>query len=206
MINSNTSNSNTRTLLLTLSIFFMIVTNGLGQKTLSGTKVLGGAITYNQTENAGYYEIGKLTELEILPSFGYFAKDDWMAGLALGYSQTKNGSSKTSGPIVNPFGRYYVHADNENLFFYFQLSYSLFTGKTKSEVNNVEISSGKWDISIAPGLTYFLSDKIAIDLSFRGIAYGVTDPNKDIDDDETKVTQIGLNSLKPYSLGFRWYF
>jgi len=62
------------------------------------------------------------------------------------------------------------------------------------------------DIALSPGLAYFFNEHWSVELGFRGIAYNKYDPDKDADDNESSTFEIGLNSLMPSTLGFRYYF
>lgn len=182
---------------------------GFGQ-IIKGTKAISGGISYSSTTQPGYLgEEDSNSSFEIIPGIGYFVSDGLLVGINLGYSTGKTttfgNEIKSSGFAAGPFARYYKQTSNDNFAFYGQLSFLYGSGK-ETDSNNQEIKSSAIDIALSPGLVYFFNDHWAVELGFRGIGYFVSDPDKDVDNDQTKTFEVGLNSLLPSTLGFRFHF
>ncbi|HEY3404080.1 MAG TPA: outer membrane beta-barrel protein [Ohtaekwangia sp.] len=182
-------------------------------QTVSGTKAIGGGINYTSESGLSGYEgdDGKQTDFSIMPTFGYFVSDNVMVGVAVGYLSSKSENlnfydEETTGFVVGPLARYYVHTTNESFAFYGQFTALFISGKTSYDGVDDETKSGGLDISISPGFAYFLNEHWALELGFRGIAYTKEDPDKDADDDEQTTFTLGLNSFMPATIGFRYHF
>jgi outer membrane protein len=182
---------------------------GFGQ-IIKGTKAIGGGLSYSSTIQPGYLgEDDSDSSFEIIPGIGYFVSDGLLIGINLGYSYGKTtafgGDTKSSGFAVGPLVRYYKPTSNENFAIYGQFSFLYGSGK-ETDSNNQETKTSAIDIAISPGFVYFLNNHWAVELGFRGIGYSSSDPDKDIDNDNVKTFDIGLNSFLPASLGFRFHF
>jgi outer membrane protein len=193
----------------TLFYLFCAIAIGSSAQLVKGTKMIGGGLTYSSTTEPYYInEDITTTSFEIMPGFGYFISDGFAVGLNVGYSSGKqkyiNVETKSSEFSVGPFARYYKQTSNENFAIYGQFSF-LF-GSGKQDNGNTDVKSSSMDISVSPGLAYFFNQHWAVELGFRGIGYYTSDPNKDADNNETTNFEVGLNSLMPASLGFRYHF
>jgi hypothetical protein len=178
---------------------------------VKGSKAIGGGISYSKTTQTGYTsETDSNSSLEIIPGFGYFVADGFLVGVNIGYNSGKvvqfGGETKTSGFMGGPFARYYKQTSKENFAVYGQLTTLFGSGKQTNSNNNQDIKTSSLDIALSPGIVYFINGTWAIELGFRGIGYSSTDPNKDVDNNEIKTFEVGLNSFLPSSLGFRIHF
>jgi hypothetical protein len=178
---------------------------------VKGSKAIGGGISYSKTTQTGYTsETDSNSSLEIMPGFGYFVADGFLVGVNIGYNSGKvvqfGGETKTSGFMGGPFARYYKQTSKENFAVYGQLTTLFGSGKQTSSNNNQDVKTSSLDIALSPGIVYFINGTWAIELGFRGIGYSSTDPNKDVDNNEIKTFEVGLNSFLPSSLGFRIHF
>jgi hypothetical protein len=178
---------------------------------VKGSKAIGGGISYSKTTQTGYTsETDSNSSLEIIPGFGYFVADGFLVGVNIGYNSGKvvqfGGETKTSGFMGGPFARYYKQTSKENFAVYGQLTTLFGSGKQTSSNNNQDVKTSSLDIALSPGIVYFINGTWAIELGFRGIGYSSTDPNKDVDNNEIKTFEVGLNSFLPSSLGFRIHF
>jgi hypothetical protein len=189
---------------------FICVTCFAFAQTVKGSKAIGGGFTYSKTTEPAYLsEEESSSSFDITPGFGYFLADGFMLGLNLGYSSGKTiafGSETTSsGFQVGPVARYYKHTSNESFAIYGQLSFLYGSGK-ETDTGNNETKNSSMDIAVSPGLAYFFNNHWAVELGFRGIGYYSSDPNKDVDNDNTNTFEIGLNSFLPSTLGLRFHF
>lgn len=187
----------------------LICIAGFGQ-IIKGTKAIGGGISYSSTTQPGYLgEEDSDSSFEIIPGFGYFVSDGLLIGINLGYSSGKTtafgGATKSSGFAVGPLARYYKQTSNENFAIYGQFSFLYGSGK-ETDSSNQETKTSAIDIAVSPGLAYFLNDHWVVELGFRGIGYNSLDPDNDVDNNNTKTFEVGLNSFLPSTLGLRFHF
>ncbi|MFZ6010647.1 MAG: outer membrane beta-barrel protein [Bacteroidota bacterium] len=199
---------------ISLVVFVCMTVLVAQAQTVAKTKMLGGGILYSSSKQTDYMDATtKQSEYSIIPSFGYFVKDKIAVGVNVGYvgGKSEGGFSNTvkeSGFVAGPFVRAYAHTSNNSLAVYGQFSVLLGSGKrtTESGAASTDIKNSDLDIALAPGLAYFFNQHWAFELGFRGISYAKNDPNKDLDNDEVSSFAIGLNSLLPSTLGFRYHF
>jgi hypothetical protein len=175
-------------------------------QTTQGSLTLGGGFRFT-SDKADYYS-EQTTSFNFQPSAGYFVVDNLAVGLTLSMTSTKyefinNGGSKRSEFVVGPFARYYKFTSNEKFAFTGEAGF-LFGSNTFKPNNGTETKGGSTYFYIAPGFTYFLSEKWGLDFQLRGITFSSTDPNKDVDNDKSSSFSFGIQSFSP-SLGFRFY-
>ena len=139
---------------------------------------LGGTISWNQFDN-GF----ESSELTILPSAGLFVSPTTSIGLNLGVSRFKNPIfDQQTGNIVDGTDRQFLigafarfHKPiSDNFYLFLQPSVAL--GFGNQEVGDVETADiNSFGVSIAPGLTYFLSPKFALEMSVNAFNYSKID-------------------------------
>ena len=162
----------------------------------AGTKLLTGSIGYSQqmretsnnTPNSQPLEL-KNKQFNITPGVGYFIADNLALGLQgnalltsnegytysgfpAGYNKTESKTRALSGGV---FGRYYKFV-GEKVAMYGQLgggyqnvyySNSVFGALTNSNGNREQ----GFYAGLLPGLVFFPTDKIGLELTLRGISY-----------------------------------
>jgi len=195
-------------------VLLVVITTVLHAQTIKGTKVVGGGLQL-QIEKAQDYENSetKTTDFSFIPSVGYFVIDNLAVGININYSTSKTentflnntNTTKSSSFAIGPFARYYMHTSNEDFVFYGQVT-ALFGSGKETDTNDNKTKTSSFDMALSPGLAYFFNEHWSVELGFRGIGYNKQDPDKDTEDDEYSTFQIGLNSLMPSTLGFRYYF
>jgi hypothetical protein len=197
-------------------MLLIIFINGLAfGQTVKGTFITGGGLGYSNQKSPGYLDTMEdvTSEFALVPSIGYFVMDRLAVGVNLGYGSTKTEQSygsitqttKGSSFAFGPFARYYKHTSNESFAIYGEFSMLFGSGKTTDYADNVT-KNKSFDVALAPGISYFFNEHWAFELGFTGISYTKEDPNKEIDDNELKTFNIGLNSLLPSTIGFRFLF
>lgn len=198
---------------LTLLLFIFMSSLSTFAQLVKGNKAIGGGLTYIKVTQPGYSIGGEANDsqatFQALPSFGYFFSDRLIAGINVGYSSTKitqfAAETTSSSFLVGPQVRYYMQTSNENFYVYGQLNFLFDFGKTKNGLSP-DVKTSGLDLALSPGLAYFLNQHWAVEMSFQGFGYSKTDPNKDVDNNEIKTVNIGLNSLLPSGIGFRFHF
>ncbi|HNU42724.1 MAG TPA: outer membrane beta-barrel protein [Cyclobacteriaceae bacterium] len=188
----------------------MFIAPAAWAQTTQGSKSIGGGFEYysNKQENIyGNYDY-ESSSFEIMPQVGYFIIDNLEVGVLLNYTSGKSGytqldPTKNSSFSVGPFARYYKFTSNERFAFTGTFSVSFGSGKT-TYPSSSESKTGNMGVFISPGFTYFLSEKWGLDFQLQGIGFSSNDPNKDVDDNNSKTITFGASSFTP-SIGFRFF-
>lgn len=175
-------------------------------QTEQGKIMVGGQVGF-QTSKVKDTDF-KNNSFSINPTVGYFVSDNLAIGTGIGYNWSKNEEDKTNSTKfdafqVSPFVRKY--SANGPVRFFAQLSVPMAWGTTTTEVNNVE-SKNKFEsygVELAPGLAYFPTSKIGIELKVRGLYYNYN--NNKTADRSTNTFGLDANSLAP-TLGVQFHF
>lgn len=146
---------------------------------------LGGGIRFNtaNSEHSGSLSTEKTSNysLGLSPSAGKFLSDKLTLGLALDFSLSGNKRedntetiSKSSGIGISPFLRYYALKWNKfsvygqgNIGIRFSRSSVKIAGNTINEPKNTSAY-----LSIYPGLSYDISDKLSLETSLNILSFG----------------------------------
>lgn len=139
----------------------------------------------------------KTTGFNIAPSAGYFVNENIAVGLSLGYNSLKNevpsnpvtSESKYTSFGVGAFGRYYFTPGNSFSLFG-QLGVGYESGKL--EQNSDESKTDSFNIGVAPGINYFVSEHFALEATFGILGYSTSKPDFD-GADSTNSFDFGLN-------------
>lgn len=195
--------------ILILSFTLVLVAPALWAQTTKGSIALGGGFGINSSKNENAYGNSDYTasSFQFRPVGGYFLADNLEVGLQLGVTSGKSGydgndPTKTSAFSAGPYARYYKFTSNERFAFTGQVGISF--GSGKSSFMNNETKTGNLGITIAPGFTYFISDKWGLDFQLDLLSYNSYDPNKDIDNNNQTSFSFGFDTFSP-SIGFRYY-
>ncbi|MFC3196503.1 outer membrane beta-barrel protein [Parapedobacter deserti] len=192
---------------------FLTMMAGLGvtmavnaQSTDKGTVIVGGNVSYDYKKVVDVD--GNTQHYAILPHVGYFVQNNFALGLGLGYSgeTTKSAADvKTSlGEFaVAPYARYYKGDGNVKLFG--QLAAPMAWG-TQHVDGDKTGTTERYGAALSPGIAYFPSSRLGIELSVRGLYYEYSS-QKPEGGSKVGVNEFGLNanSLAP-SIGINFYF
>ena len=142
----------------------------------------------------------KTSQFNISPKAGYFVTSNIALGVQLGYtSETEtdvNGLGETVDVDTNTFeagafGRYYFTPARDFSFFG-QLSVGYTSSKTEVEGEDGEYKENGFNLGLAPGISYFVSEHIALEATFGLLGYNTAKP--DVDGAESTDTfNIGAN-------------
>ncbi|MDM1293138.1 porin family protein [Sphingobacterium sp. N143] len=175
-------------------------------QTEKGKIMVGGQIGF-ETSKVKDTDI-KANSFSINPTVGYFVSDNWAVGTGIGYNwnkteSDKDNSIKVDAFQVSPFVRKYTA--NGPVRFFAQLSVPMAWGTETSTTNNVEAKEKfeRYGVELAPGLAYFPTSKIGIELKVRGLYYNYN-KNKTADV-STNTFGLDANSLAP-TLGVQFHF
>ncbi|MDR2271614.1 MAG: porin family protein [Sphingobacterium sp.] len=175
-------------------------------QTEKGKIMVGGQVGF-QTSKVKDTDF-KNNSFSINPTVGYFVSDNWAVGTGVGYDWSKNetnkdNSTKRDAFQVSPFVRKY--SANGPLRFFAQLSVPMSWGKTTTEETSVKSESKfeNYGVELAPGMAYFPTSKIGIELKVRGLYYNHN--NNKTADRSTNTFGLDANSLAP-TLGVQFHF
>ncbi len=181
---------------------------------LAGTTVqaqyfIGGNFSLNST--GGSIKSGETTtdketstSFTLSPQLGYFLSEDLAVGLGIGINSTREKSpgdpeviNKSTGFSIQPFARYYVLDMNKfSLFGEGQLSYSASSSKVESGGTTTEgPSTSTVGISVSPGISYNLNEKVALEAFINGfnLSYTHTTEKTDVGEREVKDRTSSFN-------------
>jgi hypothetical protein len=183
---------------LVLAMALLMVSTLSFAQITKGDIQLGGNAGFNKIKS-GSFERSQFT---LAPRAGLFVSDLTSVGLTIGYSSTDSNGTNSNLFQFGVYSRFHKMVA-ENFYIYLQPSLTLGTGSVKSE-NAPDIDTSTFNIGIAPGVTYFLSPKFALEMSLGSLAYNLTkDSNSTI---ESKTENYGLNlNLNTITLGFSYY-
>ena len=139
-----------------------------------GSVFVSGGFGYSSTEFANV----KTTNFAFTPRVGYFASKNIAIGLAVGNNSIKsvNGSNrvaKINEFSVGAFGRYYFTPDSKFSVFG-ELGFNINSSKnTVTQPFNPDFKSKSngFGVAFAPGISYFLSKKFAMEATWGILGY-----------------------------------
>lgn len=158
-----------------------------------GDVFISGALGFGSTKTGD----SKATGFEVAPSVGYFVTENIAVGVRLGFASDKTdvvdpivGELKQTTISAGAFGRYYFTPASKFSFFgELGLGYR----NTKSELGPGEIKTNGFAVQVAPGVSYFLSNNIALEASFGILGYSSDKPDFD-GADKTDSFAFGLDT------------
>jgi hypothetical protein len=135
-----------------------------------GDLFMTGSFGYTSTKTGDV----KTNEFSIAPRVGYFVTSNIAVGGQLGYvsgTETDEFDAETDTNVftVGAFGRYYfTPARNFSFFGHLGLDYA--SAKTEFEGGG-ETKADGFQLALAPGISYFVSDHIALEATFGALGY-----------------------------------
>lgn len=149
-----------------------------------------------------------------VPNVGYFISDNFSLGLQLGFSshnvKTNEIEGNGSAFQYGVYGRWYKPISDK---FYFFNALSLVLANGTSDA--LDVSSGqetKMDMSsfsanVSPGLTYFMTDWLALDTSINLLSYTSTKSETENNNFSRKSDAFNFNlNLTSLNFGLMFYF
>jgi len=192
-----------------------------------GTHLTGSSIFFNyQQDKNGKKLIYEQIGFGVMPNFGYAVKKNLVLGGGINYSfQLTKIFPQSSGfffnsSISNSIGpniylRYYIMKGKFGGFLtmnanpsYGLLSYQNDNPNFPIDQRKYNIYNIKFQIGIAPGITYFLSKNFAIELQYGYLGYSLnyTPIQKDINQSNTQQTFNFNFRADALNIGMRYYF
>lgn len=159
-----------------------------------GDVFMTGSVGFGTTKNGD----NKTDQFNISPKAGYFVTSNIAIGAQIGYiSQTQTVDAEfgqvdvdTNSFTVGAFGRYYF-TPARNFSFFGQLGVDYVTSKTETEGVPGESKNNGFNVGLAPGVSYFVSEHIAFEATFGFLGYNTSKPDVD-----------GAESTDSFNIGF----
>jgi len=190
---------------------FLTMMTGLGfavavnAQTDKGNMMFGGNAAYDYSKVVDVD--GNTQKYTIMPQVGFFVQDNFALGLGFGYSGTTEKSASdiksTVGEFaVAPFARLYKGEGPVK--FFGQLSVPMGWGTSKVDDNKTGTTQ-RYGAAVSPGIAYFPSNRLGIELSVKGLYFENTS-RKPEGGSKVSANAFGLdaNSLAP-SIGVSFY-
>ncbi len=168
-------------------------------QTEKGNILLGGNVGFNSSKIDGANKSD--VNFSIMPTIGYFVSDNIALGTGVGYSYDKKVSNKNLNQAfeVSPFGRYYVGLSDQFKFFG-QLSVPMAFGNNKLVNDQGEVADDQYQsttnigINLAPGLAFYPTKKIGIELSVNGLGYDHFTSKEELTGNKATYNSFGFNA------------
>lgn len=171
-------------------------------QTETGKIVFGG---HTQYDNRKIEDADNFKSISIYPGFSVFVEDHLALGLWFGrawYQSDHPDKERQEETTVGPFARLYIGEGDIRLL----AQLSIPRGRNIMNVNGTEV--GYTDLyrgELAPGIVYFPTDKLGIELMIRGMYYQhSTWKPKEGDKETSRSYGLNANSLIP-RIGVQFY-
>lgn len=188
-----------KVILTVVAIFTFGFANAQDASTSTGGKgfqkgdvFLSGTVAFGSTKNGGIEN----TSLQVTPKLGFFVAEKFAIGPQIGYATTTETKANSAGAYekertnaiqLGAFARYYGMPASDFSFFV-ELGANYSSATTDPEVGN-DVKTNGFNIRLAPGFNYFVSDHIAIEASIGALSYETSKADNASD----SRTSFGLN-------------
>ena len=215
--------------IISLSLF--IVSNTIVEAQIQkGARVLGGDIRYTGRTEKNDFSSSSFPVIEkenssfffIRPQIGFFSSNSVLLGIGLEYDRfvsymhsSYNGNLTSTKKIdntflINPYLEKYISISDR---FYFMMRFNLMAGGGNQKVGDdkeVVIKTSDLRANIAPGLSYFITDNLALTCSMGQLYYNlrIEHLQVEINDEKPKNAEhtYGFNfKFNTFSLGLQYY-
>lgn len=195
-----------------------------GEGFASGDVFILGSAGFGSTETGDQ----KTSTFNFSPRAAYFVSPNIAVGLAVGFEGTKDEDVTVAGPVttetevktgefsIGAFGRYYFTPASKFSVFG-ELGFNVTGTKTENDTRstvggtttttNSEIKSNGFNIGLAPGISYFISNSFALEAKWGLLEYTTTEPDAPagVPTESTDTFNLGLN-FDNLSIGLLYKF
>ncbi|MGC8823810.1 MAG: outer membrane beta-barrel protein [Bacteroidales bacterium] len=188
--------------------------------TLYSQAFVGGSLSFSvsgSSETSGNTTVDGPTSAAFIvsPMAGYYLNSQMAIGVELGLGVTSSNNNRTptatktttTSIAISPFLRYHV-VEMGPISVFGQGSIGIGLGSTKIKTGSVSSDGPKttsFEIAVRPGVSYKLTDQIAIEAFLGGLSYNHTTV-KQPNDDKDKDYEFGLSFSTALNLGFVYKF
>ncbi|KYG72472.1 outer membrane beta-barrel protein [Roseivirga echinicomitans] len=182
-------------LIFTMAIL-LVSTMGFAQ-IQKGDVQINGNVSFQKVNNAGT----EISSFSLLPKAGVFVSETTSLGGIIGYTSRDFNGENSNEFNIGAYARFHKPMV-EN--FYLYLEPSLTFGFGSREVGGADADLNSFDIRLAPGMTYFLSPKFALDMNWGMLNY--SKETTKLGNAETENENYGLNlNMTNVSMGVSFY-
>lgn len=181
-----------------LTILLIVASTMLQAQIEKGTTAITGALAYNSTkiESSGFESDNDFFSVNL--QAGNFIKESLALGLALGYSKAQNNDLFAIGPFIR---KYMMTDDKFGWFIQGGLGYAFGNNSVGGTETDITVISGV----VSPGIVFFPSEKIGIELSLNGLSYSRQKQTVGSQEIIVKDVDLNLNPLD-FTVGASFYF
>jgi opacity protein-like surface antigen len=148
----------------------------------NGDVFISGTLAFS-SEKTGDFKSNQFT---VSPKVGFFVSNNIAVGVSLAYLSANQDISdsfdvyeqKTTGFEVGAFGRYYFTPASKFSIFA-QLGAGYGSAKYEVEAIGSESKADGFNIELAPGFNYFVSNNLALEATFGILGYNTVKPDYD---------------------------
>lgn len=184
---------------LILAITFLSFYTLANAQIEKGDIQVGGTFQYSSSKVEGSFN-QEAQRFTITPRAGLFVSELTSIGLQLGYDNLNIDDSKESIFSVGVYSRFHKPIA-DNLYIFFQPVIAIGTGSNDDQ--DADIST--FDFSFSPGITYFLTPKLAAEATFGRLYYSQEKRENDTSNLDSTETGISLNP-ETLTIGLSFYF
>lgn len=184
-----------------------------GRGFAKGDAFISGAVGFGKTTTGDVSQ----SQFTIAPRVGFFVSDNIALGLELGYVSTTSDVGeydpflgeysyevKNNTFAIGGFARYYSTPANDFSFFG-QLSVAYASSKREVSLPGTTADKANgFNIGLAPGISYFISDNFALEATIGLLSYNTAKPDYE-GAESTDTFNIGLN-LNNINIGATYKF
>jgi hypothetical protein len=212
-------------------LFLIIISDTIVKAQIQkGAIVMGGDIRYsgksekNEFSNNNFPVIKKENSsfFFIRPQVGFFVSNSTLLGIGLEYDRfVRNMHSSYNGNVtstrlidntilINPYLEKYISISDR---FYFKMRFNLMTGVGNQKVGDdkeVVTKTSDLRVNIVPGLSYFITDNLALTCSMGQLYYNLNIEHLQVEVNDTKPKNVDHSygfdfSFNTFSLGLKYY-
>ncbi len=181
-----------KTTFLLLTSLFLLTTIYAQEEPDFGFKkedfFISGTINYKNSETKNTNSTSETNEFQIQPEIGYFVGSNLALGTRLGYltgeqksrgNNVSNTVTDLSGYSLGAFARYFIHPQKRfSIYADLSVGYTFTKNETESPGSSNQLNTGvfetevkAYDITLSPGINFFISEKLSITSRIGGIRY-----------------------------------
>lgn len=195
-------------IVLSLAALLVVTFANAQEETSGGKGFSNGDVFISGAVGFGTTSTGDLSESEftIAPRVGFFVSDNIAIGVELGYVSSTSDVA-TFDPIIGEtsyelknntfaiggFGRYYATpASDFSIFGQLSIAYATSKSEAADLDGSSEFKANGFNFGLAPGISYFVSDNLALEATFGVLGYTTLKPDYE-GAESTDTFEIGLD-------------
>ncbi len=173
---------------------FVLLSHCLLAQVAKGNKFVNGTVNLLLGES--------ITQVVLAPSFGYFNSNQTAAGGSIALAYQSVGDVSSTSVLITPFVQRYFPIVEDKFFFFLNWSVTFAYGSFSiGGLETMDEDTFSVLIGVAPGFSYFPSERWSLDFSLSGFSLNFLDLNGD----PSAALLLGAATVSP-DIGFSYYF